>query len=523
MKHTANDDAVFTCQAKCMRFLAKHGMDFGKVFLKGITYMNAEEEAKFNAEQKIKYRKQNQVKLDGNTGTSNSAGQLVDETSLKTLDLVRANIRHWLDTNFHGKCLNLSPYNATVQRLILNNLVDEFPEVHFKVVRDKVTSESFIRVLRANHFANKNATWNTELYNAIGFRRVIKLLIDHMQKNVCPLIGHNMLLDLAHIIHKFVAPLPKDLQTFKQILHSTFPYIIDTKFISESKEDFRRIFNKNTSLEKLFERTKHKPFLQHHNNDTDTIFAEYDRFFLSSSLKKKQESHGMHSAVWDAFMTGWIFFQMSHYIASKQQLQTPEHEMKKASEPITIRSISHLKEYINVVNVMKSDVHLCVDPIREQRFKPNRSNVLYVTGLAGLEDANEQLTAILSNYGSFNIDWIDESTAFIRIIDQKRAITCVEELCLNRDRTFSSNDDTLPRHLIVFKKALLNGVNFLTYDEAENSGILAAQLALDASVSPSASMSLKRTLLEDQCPTNNNVTSECISPPKKRAKQCTVM
>jgi hypothetical protein len=196
--------------------------------------------------------------------------------------------------------------------------------------------------------------------------------------------------------------------------------------------------------------------------------------------------------------------------------------MKKSSEPITIRSISHLKEYINVVNVMKSDVHLYVDPIREQRFKPNRSNVLYVAGLAGLEDANEQITAILSNYGSFDIDWIDESTAFIRIIDQKRAMTCVEELCLNRDWLFSSNDDTLPRHLIVFKKALLNGVNFLTYDEAENSGILAAQLALDASVSPSASMSLKRALLEDQCPTNNN-GSERISPPKKRAKQCTVM
>lgn len=37
------------------------------------------------------------------------------------------------------------------------------------------------------------------------------------------IVGHNMLLDLCHIIRQFVTPLPADYAEFKNLVHNLFP------------------------------------------------------------------------------------------------------------------------------------------------------------------------------------------------------------------------------------------------------------------------------------------------------------
>lgn len=52
-----------------------------------------------------------------------------------------------------------------------------------------------------------------------GFRRVI----DYMCKSRKPLVGHNMFLDLCYFYNYFLAPLPENLQEFKDTLLNAFP------------------------------------------------------------------------------------------------------------------------------------------------------------------------------------------------------------------------------------------------------------------------------------------------------------
>lgn len=36
-------------------------------------------------------------------------------------------------------------------------------------------------------------------------------------------VGHNMLLDVCHIIGQFIQPLPDDVRDFKKLAHKVFP------------------------------------------------------------------------------------------------------------------------------------------------------------------------------------------------------------------------------------------------------------------------------------------------------------
>jgi poly(A)-specific ribonuclease len=56
------------------------------------------------------------------------------------------------------------------------------------------------------------------LQKEIGFSRIIKLL----EKYQIALIGHNLILDVAHVFHKLLKPLPNTLNEFKSDLKKTF-------------------------------------------------------------------------------------------------------------------------------------------------------------------------------------------------------------------------------------------------------------------------------------------------------------
>ena len=53
----------------------------------------------------------------------------------------------------------------------------------------------------------------------VGFRLVIDALIAAQK----PLVGHNMLLDLCHLYHSFLGPLPDTAEQFRTELHTHFP------------------------------------------------------------------------------------------------------------------------------------------------------------------------------------------------------------------------------------------------------------------------------------------------------------
>jgi hypothetical protein len=171
---------------------------------------------------------------------------------------IRQQIRVWW-SNEGRAVLNLDPYNEKIRKYIFDYLQDEFPGVSFKQCRDKVTGESYIRTLRVKHSMHKqyNSKGNNQYESQLGLRRVIKLLLDHVRETQCPIIGHNMMLDLCHIIQKFITPLPDTLEQFKKLVSKLFPVIIDTKVCCEFNYSkliliFMLVFSGDTSRFKKY-------------------------------------------------------------------------------------------------------------------------------------------------------------------------------------------------------------------------------------------------------------------------------
>ncbi|XP_031481092.1 poly(A)-specific ribonuclease PARN isoform X2 [Nymphaea colorata] len=158
----------------------------------------------------------------------------------------------------------------------------------------------------------------SELEAAVGFRHVIDLL--SAEKKL--IVGHNCLLDFAHVYHKFIGALPPTVEEFASGIHKSFPCIMDTKHLLRAELTLQRLLRKSsTSLSSAFARLC--PQIAFGSNDSH----------LSSDIGIKVEvqtdetrsagsnSGAKHEAGYDAFMTGCIFAQACKHLGIKFKAQ----------------------------------------------------------------------------------------------------------------------------------------------------------------------------------------------------------
>jgi hypothetical protein len=88
---------------------------------------------------------------------------------------------------------------------------------------------------KAKRREEKKQQIENELREAIGFRHVI----DHVIASKKALVGHNMMLDLLHIYHSFIRPLPPKFEDFRSEMHQLFPVIFDTKHLVTADDSLR--------------------------------------------------------------------------------------------------------------------------------------------------------------------------------------------------------------------------------------------------------------------------------------------
>lgn len=113
------------------------------------------------------------------------------------------------------------------------------------------------------------------------------------------IVGHNMLLDLCHIIHQFFTPLPSDYSEFKSLIHGLFPNLLDTKVICQSHQ-FKELVS-SSNLNFLLETLSKPPF------SIPEIESVEGRSYSVSTEKS-------HEAGYDAYITGLCFIAMSNYL-----------------------------------------------------------------------------------------------------------------------------------------------------------------------------------------------------------------
>ena len=93
-----------------------------------------------------------------------------------------------------------------------------------------------------------------DLEEAFGFSRVIRKMTESGKM----VVGHNMILDVAHTLNQFCGPLPERYDDFKAMTREVFPSLLDTKLMANTLPFKDEI--PNSSLEALMETVSASPY-----------------------------------------------------------------------------------------------------------------------------------------------------------------------------------------------------------------------------------------------------------------------
>lgn len=95
----------------------------------------------------------------------------------------------------------------------------------------------------------KRVALEARVSHAVGFRKVL----DAIATSGLPVVGHNCILDMAHIYSKFVGALPATAADFSTALRRQFPCVVDTKYLLRAEPTLRGILaSRSTSLAVVF-------------------------------------------------------------------------------------------------------------------------------------------------------------------------------------------------------------------------------------------------------------------------------
>ncbi|XP_075231184.1 poly(A)-specific ribonuclease PARN-like isoform X2 [Lycorma delicatula] len=385
-------DCRFLCQSSCVDFLASQGFDFNKVFREGIPYLSIpdEQDVRFQLEQKRK-------RID-----SPDLIRVPDDLK-SVIENACQQVQQFLETDKKEQEIILERTNGFIRRLVCQEIKQRFSP-------DEVTIEIRNYVLVVRHIQgaeerlkeqeNKREKEEADIEDAVGFTHIIRLL----SKCNKLIIGHNLLLDLLHIVRQFYMPLPDDYSEFKLMLHNLFPKLLDTKFMC-SAPPFKDILT-TTVLSNLLKSLKEPPF------NIPVVGYEEGKGYKSIDLK-------YHEAGFDAYMTGLVYLTLGNFLKKTR--------LFNKSENCSITDSPLLKPYINRLHLMRvQDTHICLagpDPT------PSREHVFYIT--FPKEWKYNDINQLFTPYGSIFISWINDTSAWVSLQHREQTINVKNTLIGN--------------------------------------------------------------------------------------------
>ncbi|KAL9642791.1 hypothetical protein ABK040_009866 [Willaertia magna] len=439
-KKPAGTSRVFSCQNTCLQFLIENRMDFNKVVMEGITYMNEEEE------QQLRQNLQRKMKQKLFQNTKKRFGDKIDRSrltpqQLEFLENTKSRVIEWFE-NTNELLLDLDPCNSFERKLLFEELNSLY--------EDKITLSSvygngttYIRVERIAAESQEEKL-SRELEEAVnkelGFTRVLREIRKYKQIFY---VGHNAMLDFMHVYNKFINPLPEDSETYKIALHKYFEHIVDTKYTVENYPQMASQLGRDTSLRSVFEHVLH---------NSKPGSPELDFFTNNYNLFQNYS----HVAAYDALMTGYIFVKVSHFIGKNRSKYYK-----------SIGNLTHLKEFVNVINLHSSEQNF---KIMKENPKQDRSDVFLLTGMTQ-EITNDTINKAFKKYGPIKIYWLNAKYCFVQLKNRGLLKQCIKDvtnifLCHNKEL----------KALVIEK-----GVSVMTYEQAAQGHILSSLSSVGSS------------------------------------------
>ncbi|XWS51733.1 hypothetical protein CRYUN_Cryun11dG0008700 [Craigia yunnanensis] len=347
----------FLCQTASMDFLAKYQFDFNVCIHEGVSYLSRQQEDEARKRLKSLYG-------DQSMNPSHDLREIMDLPLVQVADVLftermKKRLSEWRDELLQHRVRGPQDQGAS------NDLNQQFQTVFFKM-RPALSLNGFtshqlslIQMVTRKHFKDlayvrfngesssqelvvytdsesdkdklveevKNEHYRKaemKINAAVGFRHVIDLLSSENKL----IVGHNCILDIAHIHSKFLGPLPLNAEEFVSCVHNYFPNIIDTKILLNADYTLQlRMKRSGTSLSSAFSLL------------CPEIAHGFKSKVLSSQPCIKVEVHvddmrssdwnsgAKHEAGYDAFMTGCVFAQACSHLGIDFQPHSPSENL----------------------------------------------------------------------------------------------------------------------------------------------------------------------------------------------------
>lgn len=429
-------DRMFRCQASSLQFLSQHGFDFNKLFSHGVSYLRMEEAAQLS--QALSERHEQQLKDVGspNNGPSKISKVEVPKDSQQFIDDILDSVQKFLDNasgtevdmegedgvgnatakqdspedlcmreatpKKDGSALHLSECNGFKRKLIYQEVNARFGDkVQLTTESD---SEGMLHIAvritgtpeeQRARLELKQKKEREDLELAHGFGRVLELLAASGKL----IVGHNMLLDIMHLLYQFVDDLPQNYNEFKSMVRAAFPCLVDTKVLASDnqiKDSFA-----TTALGLLLKQLRCRP------SCVPPVESETGYGYNLDQAK-------FHDAGFDAFVTGMCLLGLCHQLGKYK-----DHTLElKETSPI-------LKPYLNRVHMMKSPDIPTLNMAGNDVI-PSRSHILHAT--FPTEWRANDFHQLFNSFGQITIYWINSTQAFIAMASSPLATQALKKL-----------------------------------------------------------------------------------------------
>ncbi|XP_077526527.1 poly(A)-specific ribonuclease PARN-like isoform X2 [Haemaphysalis longicornis] len=417
-------DRVFQCQASSLHFLTRNGFDFNKLFSQGTTYLKPSEFEQLRGALDEKHASEISELGSGNHNASKIARVDVPNDAKAFIKGVLESVQKFVDSNVDGDkagedgdgpkeppneadgpandVLHLPECDAFRRKLIYQEVQAKYgKEVQLDTEVDSKTGSRHIAVRRAGSAEHRRAALDAKhqaeketLEEARGFTRVLELIAQSGKL----VVGHNMLLDVIHLLSQFIDTLPKDYNEFKSMVRAAFPALVDTKVLA-SDNVIKDSFSTTTLVALLGQLGSEKSCLPP---------VEYEPGYGYESGKGQ-----LHEAGYDAYVTGMCFMGLCHKLGKNK-----DHSAELSANSAV------LKPFLNRIFMMSPDIQSL--NMAGNEVIPSRGHVLHVTFPP--QWRKHDLVQLFQNYGQTDVRWINDTEAFVALPSTPLAAQALKKL-----------------------------------------------------------------------------------------------